>query len=218
MTVPIYINNRDRLTTTRDLVQWLLKVGEEDITIVDNASTYPPLLDYYQSLPSSIRVIKIENCGPTAVWDKGIFMERQHPYIVTDSDIVPAEYCPSDLVPKLLQFMNEFGKYGYKKIGPGIRIDNLPDEWPGKQKVLSWEKQFWEKRVLGCGFDAPIDTTFAIYPDGWSGPGDKALRLDHPYLVEHKPWYKWPLDEEEEYYRAHAAQCWSTVSSPRWVL
>lgn len=41
--VPIIINNFNRLTTLRLLIEALNKRGYDNIYIIDNASTYPPL-------------------------------------------------------------------------------------------------------------------------------------------------------------------------------
>ncbi len=46
--IPIFINSRDRLGTLRDLVNWLKKAGQQRIYILDNDSSYAPLLEYYR--------------------------------------------------------------------------------------------------------------------------------------------------------------------------
>ena len=45
--IPIIINNRNRLTYMKMLISSLEKRGYNNIYIIDNDSTYPPLLDYY---------------------------------------------------------------------------------------------------------------------------------------------------------------------------
>ena len=45
----VVINNRNRLTTTRNMVEKLLSLNpDEHIIIIDNESTYPPLLEWYE--------------------------------------------------------------------------------------------------------------------------------------------------------------------------
>lgn len=47
--IETFIINKNRLTTTKDLVNWLSKENRLKIYVVDNGSTYKPLLDYYKS-------------------------------------------------------------------------------------------------------------------------------------------------------------------------
>jgi hypothetical protein len=54
--IPVFIINRDRLTSLRQMVNWLLESGTRQIGIFDNASAYQPLLQYYRSLPSNVQV------------------------------------------------------------------------------------------------------------------------------------------------------------------
>jgi hypothetical protein len=106
--VPDYVNNRDRVTTTRALVDWLLSAGTRRIVILDNQSTYPPLLGYYKNLPAGVEVEFFNaNCGPWAFWDKGLHLSQTTPYIVSDSDVVPAEGCPKDLIRVLNLLLHE---------------------------------------------------------------------------------------------------------------
>jgi|GEM_PF-5770443 len=48
--VPIFINARDRLGVLKKLIDWLLDAGYRNLIILDNNSTYPPLLEYYNKL------------------------------------------------------------------------------------------------------------------------------------------------------------------------
>ena len=47
--IPIIINNFNRLDTLQKLIASLEIRGYRNIYIIDNLSTYPPLLDYYKS-------------------------------------------------------------------------------------------------------------------------------------------------------------------------
>lgn len=44
-----FIINKNRVTTTRNLINWLSKEKRVKIYVVDNGSTYKPLLEYYES-------------------------------------------------------------------------------------------------------------------------------------------------------------------------
>src|SRR3954469_18701681 len=62
VTVPIFINCRDRLSSLRDLVDWLERVGCDEIYFLDNDSAFEPLLEYYRETPHTVVRMK-ENWG-----------------------------------------------------------------------------------------------------------------------------------------------------------
>src|SRR5580658_5215869 len=101
-TIPVYINNRNRLSTMKEMINWLLSAGTKKIIIVDNASSYPLLLEYYKNLPSGVVVEMLgRNGGPRIFWEMQMHLRQSTPYIVTDSDLVPDRDCPKDLVHQL---------------------------------------------------------------------------------------------------------------------
>lgn len=63
---PIFLTNMDRLTTCKKMVEDLFRLnGNSNITIIDNASTYPPLLDWYDEFKKDISIIRNPtNLGP----------------------------------------------------------------------------------------------------------------------------------------------------------
>ena len=218
--IPVYINNRNRLTSTKALVEWLLRAGTKRVIIIDNASTYVPLLEYYGLLPEEVKVRSQDNLGPWSFWDTNSYKEQSTPYVVTDSDTVPSECCPTDLIEKLLSVLNSYPECG--KVGPNLRLDNIPDLsrdfiTNGDGKGWVGEGVFWKNRHPSGAFNAPIDTTFALYrayspwvPADWNN-----LRMDMPYVVEHTPWYiSKPFSEEEKYYRDHLENSWSHCTWP----
>ena len=49
--IPVIIINYNRCQTLMQMVEWLQNLNDKvSIIIVDNASTYPPLLEYYDCL------------------------------------------------------------------------------------------------------------------------------------------------------------------------
>ena len=218
--IPVYINNRDRLTSTKALTEWLLRAGTKNIVILDNDSTYLPLLEWYNSLPEGTEVVRQGNLGPWGFWGCNRQEMQRTPYVVTDSDLVPSDCCPLDLIARLLSLL--MGNPGCGKVGPGLRLDNVPDlsrEFITNGDGKGWEGEgvFWKRRHSSDAFNAPIDTTFAIYNaySPWIGAGWQNIRTDLPYVVEHTPWYiAKPFSEEEQYYRDHANNSWSHVTWP----
>jgi glycosyltransferase involved in cell wall biosynthesis len=212
--IPVFIVNRNRHQALEQLVRWLTDAGTRKVVIFDNGSTYPPLLEYYSRLPEGVSVLRLEqNFGPYVLWEQGVHRVMDTPYILTDSDIVPADFCPADLIARLLQVMQQYPDA--TKVGPALRIDNLPDGYTDADTVRKWESQFWEHPVAPGVFAAPIDTTFALYPPRAEfSLDDRALRLGYPYISEHTPWYaqEATLSDEERYYRTHTSKTFSNWS------
>src|SRR6185369_12325603 len=70
--VPIVLNNRNRYTYLKALVNWLSDAGYKNIFILDNDSDYPELLDYYKHTPAKVIYLK-ENMGYMALWKTDFF-------------------------------------------------------------------------------------------------------------------------------------------------
>ena len=201
--IPIIINNFNRLTTLRLLTETLTACGYTNIYILDNASTYPPLLEYYKTCPFTVFHLN-QNLGFKALW-KSPLKKRfcNDYYIYTDSDVIPSDYCPKDFID---YFFKELKKHPFaRKIGFSLRIDNIPDSYIHKEEVINLEKQYYLKPAEGGLYRAPIDTTFALYRPrvGLSRSRSvEAYRTAYPYQAEHLPWYNDSsnLSEEEQYY------------------
>lgn len=209
--IPIFINNRNRLEYLKVLIDWLKKANYKNITVIDNDSTYPPLLVYYETL--DCEVIKLgKNIGHLALWDSGIYDSISTPYYVyTDPDIVPEVSCPHDVVEVFIQALEKYKNI--EKIGFGLKIDDLPILSPKSRKIIKWEKKFWVKEKSDLFYEAIVDTTFAVYrsnvkggtfryPNIKSGTELQSLRSRSPYLARHMPWYRTvdEFTEEDHYY------------------
>lgn len=215
--IPIIINNYNRLTTLLALIDALVTRGYTQIFIIDNASTYPPLLEYYNRCPFTVFRLK-ENLGFKALWLSHLRKRFcSDYYIYTDSDVVPATFCPKDFIDHLFRELKQ-RRFAYK-IGLSLRIDNLPDAYRHKEKVIAWERRFFEKPVGERLFRAPIDTTFALYRPrvGLSRSRfAEVYRTAFPYQAEHLPWYvdSDHLSDEEQYYVSQCRQitAWSALA------
>ncbi|HEX6012864.1 MAG TPA: hypothetical protein VFY87_13915, partial [Geminicoccaceae bacterium] len=228
--VPVIINSFNRLGSLRRLVGWLLHAEHARVVVVDNASSYPPLLRYLAELEERghATVVRLDsNLGHLAIWRCGL-LERlgiDSEYVYTDPDVVPAEFCPPDLVGHLQAVLADNPNLAVA--GVGLRLDDLPDAYGHKDLVLGWERQFWCAPAAPNLFHASIDTTFALYrPGSGHALGSPAVRTGWPYLAAHEGWY---LDhaapsEEDLFYRAAAApgaptglpsRCPTTSAPPR---
>lgn len=199
--IPIIINNYNRLEYLRRQIEWLKSAGHNNLHVIDNNSTYKPLLNFYKKAPVTVYYLD-RNVGHEAFWRTHLFQRFcKSYYVLTDPDVLPDDDVPRDF---MYFFHGVLTRYpGIKKVGFGLQTDDLPDHYPKKQEVLRWEAQFYKIEVEKGLFRAPIDTTFALYkPGAFYQCWDETLRTGAPYLLKHMPWYENPhaFDEETTFY------------------
>lgn len=206
MVTPAVVIMRDRVSYAKGCVAALTAAGF-DVYIVDHASTWPPAVEwlYTCGLPVHHR----DNAHPRSLWDwdglAAIVGNRR--YVVTDPDVVPDPHCPADW-PAHLDMLLDLHPTAVKA-GLGLRIDNLPAQNADAGKVREWEAQWWRAPTGLGAYDAPVDTTLALYQPLTTGPAfslGPAVRSDYPYVAWHLPWYEITDDPtlEVAYYRDHA--------------
>lgn len=219
---PILINNYNRLEMLQTLIRGLEERGYHNLHIIDNHSTYPPLLEYYTTrCPYPVHLLN-RNIGHLAIWETGIYKQFTDSYFAyTDSDLEIDPACPDDFVERFISLLKKHPKA--LKAGFSIHIDDLPDHFDRKELVCGWERQFWEQEIEANVFKAPIDTTFAVYKPYFKGEIIDVqrlyLRVGPPYSVRHLPWYvdsQNPSDEEQ-YYLSHLQTLthWSVQAKPK---
>jgi hypothetical protein len=203
--IPILITCHNRVEPLRHLVSWLESAGYERIAFVDNASTYEPLLSYYENTPHQVLRLG-KNVGHLAVWEARVLETIGHsgPYVVTDCDVVPDHEAPADALDYFAELLFRYGDVD--KVGFGLHIDDLPETYQFRGDVIDWESRFWADEVEQGVYRADIDTTFALYRPTARNASYRALRTGSPYLARHLPWYKdsKTVSDEDRYYRDHA--------------
>lgn len=193
---PILINVRDRVTSLRALVKWLEAAGHERLVLIDNASTYEPLLDYLDESPHEVIRLGV-NHGSRALWIAGLVPSE--PFVYTDPDVIPTADCPADAVDHLADLLNRYPSF--QKAGLGLYLEDVPESLPS----LEWERSLVSPdRELEPGvFGSLIDTTFALYRPG-ARFDYHAIRCGAPYTARHTSWYVDEPNGEDTYYLAHA--------------
>ena len=203
--IPVVINNFNRLTYPLQLLEFLEHCGFTNIIVLDNNSTYPPLLEFYETTRYKV-IREKKNHGHLALWRSGLYHRYKWNYFVyTDPDVVPINECPENFIEYFKSILDEY--YSRDKVGFGIRIDDLPDSFTHKEEIVRFEKRYWGKEVKPGIYDAPIDTTFALYKPFSNLKAEEtytlpAFRFGFPYLIKHLPWYidSKNLSAEENYY------------------
>lgn len=211
--IPVIINNRNLLTWPKAMVERIKaykNVGE--IIIVDNDSSYPPLLEWYATNPCRIEKLD-RNVGMAAPWIAGIVSGLNAPYyVVTDPDM-GLEETPDDTLVHLQQLSNE---HLLTKVGLGLDWQRVESKSPYYERLHAYEKPRWDKskKEDGLYFDVQIDTTFAMYRIGNYFIGGSSTTF--PYVARHYPWEfsieEARASEEFMYYIRHATSASSYKS------
>lgn len=205
----VVINNRNRLTTTKNMVEKLIELNEdEQIVIIDNGSTYTPLLEWYEIITNNVylnvSVLFEKNEGHLALWATQLDKKLGEYFVYTDSDIVLPNEFPKEW--KLIMYHLIKLHDSYDKIALALHIDDLPEHYRYKNQVKRNEARWWlekyDSKIFDYLYKADTDTTFAMMRNF----GDncyKSLRISRPdMMARHHGWYLDldNLDEEERYY------------------
>ncbi|WP_274475883.1 glycosyltransferase family 2 protein [Mangrovimonas aestuarii] len=221
--IPIIIISFNRLHYLKRLVEVLFQKGYKNIVILDNASSFPPLLDYLNDIADKVTVHRLKNNeGHLTYWkNRKIYrMYSQGYYVVTDPDVIPVENCPDDFLKTFIELLHL--AYDRTKVGFSLKIDDLKDENPNKERILKWESRFWKSKMHPKAYKAEIDTTFALYRPGYDYKlkhFTKAWRTDFPLQAQHGGWYlSDALSLEQEFYSKTANQSASWITNSKGEL
>lgn len=185
MRIPIIINNRDILDSVIAQIEFFSQIPEAYIILLDNASTYPPLIEWYRKMTglkdpqsyrcwySTVSLSKFyffpENRGPRAGstilhgLEDDLNIRDFRYYFLSDADMGYTGISPTFL--KDLQA----GLDSYPEItgcGVSIRINDLPDT-PMGRKAKYVESGYWTEHPLGT----------------WIGDGPSVRRPDTRFYV-----------------------------------
>lgn len=205
--IPIFIISFNQLSSLEKLIDVLQKNGHERIIIIDNNSTFEPLVEYLDQISPRVLVYKLaQNYGHRVFWKcADLFAEYfKGYYVLTDPDIIPAKDCPPDFVQKFKQILDR--NPDIDKVGFSLSIDNIPESNPKRSEIRDWEKKYWEVVDKEGNYIAEIDTTFALYRPGRPFISYKGIRTKPPYIAVHEGWNidSERLSPEQEHYRRTA--------------
>ena len=201
--ITVIINNRDLLAWPRAMVEKIATLdGVAEIIILDNGSTYRPLLAWYKTLP--LRVAFLENLGHTAPWTSGVIDGLATDlYVVTDPDL-DLSALPQDTLLRMAEHLARCPEAG--KIGLSLATDGIPADSPYAQHVAHHAMRSANAPARDDGLIAfPVDTTFALYDRRVLNEYRiRGLRTPAPYVARHLPWHVVQPEGEFLYYLDHA--------------
>lgn len=185
----IFISNRNYVSWPRAMAEKFIGEGHE-VIILDNASTYIPLLDWYSIC--GLEIIKLGNNGGHALWTTDIVPTLNEPFVSSDPDY-DLSTVPSDWDEVLLEGLKQFPQYN--KFGFSWDESKVPPENP------AWiEDNFvnhpdglpatWGNHIKlpNNWYGYANDSSFALQrphsPDQIGG-----IRKGRPYTGTHMPWH-----------------------------
>jgi hypothetical protein len=203
--VTVVINNRNLLTWPREMVSRIEKYENlAGIILVDNQSSYPPLLEWYQTSPHP--VIRLDgNVGHEAPFSQRVLDAiPTEDFVVTDPDLGLLD-TPNDTLTHLRQLLHQNPALG--KVGLSLDWRTVPRQSPYYAHCHGYERELWDRPQIGLHLrSAPVDTTLAVY--------NKKIachyfiggaRTEPPYTARHYPWELVGVTEEYRYYLDRAS-------------
>lgn len=199
---PILINNFNRLSSTRNMYEFLKNRGFTNVVILDNGSNYPPLLDWYATLEERVVFRFNKNFGAHSLFTSGYLanMGSIEYLVYSDSDLEFNPLMPEDFLETMSSAML---KYNENKIGLALRIDDVPESCSRNcfSGSIDHEKQFWVDELEKDVYRAMVDTTFCLIRNPQKHDY-AALRIAGNFTARHLPWYQdyATLNEEEIFF------------------
>ncbi|MHB1954515.1 MAG: glycosyltransferase family 2 protein [Sulfobacillus sp.] len=215
----------DNYTYVKNMIEQLGKFTQR-IVVIDNASTYEPLLVLYDKLKTvpHIEIWRMKENHGYRVYMRPEVVDRLPDFFaLTDPDLLFNPQMPEDALDLLAQLVRE---RLLVKAGLALDLENLDEELIAAdgRTVRQWEWVFWQNSAgslrLSSGervpmYEAPIDTTFAVYHKKLLLDGGFAMepcvRVAGRFTCRHLPWERQtqvPPYEEAFYHRNAKDKVW----------
>jgi hypothetical protein len=203
--IPLIIPNYNQKTYLVNIINWWnYYTNNAPVYVLDNASTYEPLLSLYKNIqllfPNvTLQLCEVNNCGDNLRTFLNEYIHDKYDYyVISNPDIQPKPDVPENF---LAIFKEVLDLNGFHRVGFGLAIDDIPEDLHNKTDVIKNETPHWKHKVLVTaagkkykGFRTGIDLTFCLYKTengGWlstkeGGNFANALRL---FMAYHFGWY-----------------------------
>ena len=200
MNIPIFIISYNNYTHVKNMVEQIQKYTT-NISIIDNHSTYPPLVSYLKSIENTVRVIyKDQNYGHRVVYRPEIQELMGEKYIITDPDLQLNPNLPSNFI-EILDELTE--KYQICRIGLALDIfsDDIDPkvmnkfvylEGGGSTNVGNVELAYWNNIIIDHNYElyiARTDTTFSFINKKYNYIEYDGFRIGGNFTCKHKPFH-----------------------------
>lgn len=195
MTFPIVIINYNTLTFLKNFLKQIHMYGLTDhIIILDNHSSYPLLLEYYDEL-SNTNYIKYtihrleKNYGHRVYYEHPDLLPDQ--YILSDPDLELSNKMSKTVIDSFFEISN---KYQAHKVGCALDLEDYDYfiKGPYRDLFMSIENTYYQNQIendLGFElFHAPIDTTFCFVNNKIKN--NLHIRVGGDLKAKHLPWYE----------------------------
>jgi len=190
--IPAIIIGYNQVTYIRNMVKQLERYTS-DIVIIDNNSSFKPLLDYYEKEFNYTLLKQKANYGHVVYNKKSVQKLVGAVHIMTDPDLKFNSHLPNNFLQTLIEI-----SYYYKaqRVGFALQIDAPDirnDLFHGPHTIQAWERQFWRNRLQYPDpnlelYDAPIDTTFCLVNKKFE-PNGTCIRVAGDFTCKHLPWH-----------------------------
>lgn len=207
--ISLIIPNFNQFYYLKNLVNQWKFYNEGKIYVLDNASTYKPLLDYYWQ-NEDFTVFKYQENDFVKNLKSFLSDFDSEYYVISDPDISLHPATP----PNFLEIFKAIIDIGIHHIGFDLISHDIPNWNPKAGWIdgdnLGLRNTPYSIEIAGRtykGWKAPIDTTFAMYKKsngGWSAPmpGEHWSNSVRIFEAYHLPWYEHKdyLNEERKFY------------------
>lgn len=212
--VPLIIPTFNNMTYTKNIVDFFCQKNHENIIIIDNASTFEPMIDYLNNISNDIDVVfQNKNYGPRQIHSNNLYYLLPQYFIITDPDLAFNNDFPDNFIDMLIEL---HGLYQTFKIGSALNLNILDSNildvpyviHKKTQTIRNIEESYYTNKIDQTDkfniWKAPIDTTFSMYNKNNINFGFfESLRLDGIFLADHYGWYEPPPipQNELDFYR-----------------
>jgi hypothetical protein len=223
--IPVYVLSFNQPSYLRNMIRQLTGLGVKppEIRVVDNASSFPLALDYLRELEAGgFEVIRLErNFGPHEIFAPEAGIDWPEVFALTDPDLQFHPDMPATFRQDLLEVAAACGVW---KCGCALSLEDSKlfrdFDYHGNLSIAEWEGRFWSsplsvpslqsklERWGASVYDAPVDTTFAVYVKSRARESFlDGVRVAGVFACRHLPWYRQeffadsrPNREESDFY------------------
>lgn len=180
----------------------------KNITVVDNCSKYPPIVEYLKSIENTVRVLYMDkNYGHRVLYRPEMQPILGDKFILTDPDLTLNTNMPANFI-EVLNNISE--KYKVGRIGLALDIsgdDIRTDIRFSGRTIKEVQAEFWDNKIIDDTYElysAFTDTTFSFINRKYMIREYEGFRIAGNFTCRHRPFYiGWEnelLDGELEFY------------------